>query len=87
MTMEKRLITYKERVLYYNIVKDIEEYLKSFAPTVAGDYIIEEPDIDFVTEIIHAISKYPYRPDKELEATIEQYGYAGQKHTPNQRPL
>lgn len=87
MTMEKRLITYKERVLYYRIVKDIEEYLKTFAPTVAGDFIIEEPDIDFVTDIIHAISKYPYRPDKELEAKIEQYGYAGQKCTPNQRPL
>ena len=85
--MEKRLITYKERVLYYRIVKDIEEYLKTFAPTVAGDFIIEEPDIDFVTDIIHAISKYPYRPDKELEAKIEQYGYAGQKCTPNQRPL
>ena len=84
--MENRLITYKERVLYYNIIKDIEEYLKAFAPTVAGDYIIEEPDIDFVTEIIHAVSKFPYRPDKSLEATIEQYGYAGQKRTPNARP-
>lgn len=84
--MEKRLITYKERVLYYRIIKDIEEYLKTFAPTVAGDYIIEEPDIDFVTDIIHAISKYPYRPDKELEAKIEQYGYAGQKSNPNPRP-
>lgn len=76
--MEKRLITYKERVLYYRIVKDIEEYLKTFTPT-------EEPDIDFVTDIIHAISKYPYRPDKELEATIEQYGYT-HKRTPNARP-
>lgn len=84
--MENRLITYKERVLYYKIIKDIEEYLKTFAPTVAGDYIIEEPDIDFVTDIIHAISKYPYRPDKELEAKIEQYGYAGQKCNPNPRP-
>ena len=82
--MENRLITYKERVLYYNIVKDIEEYLKAFAPTVAGDYIIEEPDIDFVTEIIHTISKFPYRPDKELEVTIEQYGYS-HKRTPNAR--
>lgn len=84
--MEKRLITYKERVLYYKIIKDIEEYLKAFAPTVAGDYIIEEPDIDFVTEIIHAISKYPYRPDKQTEVEIEQFGYAGQKRVPNARP-
>lgn len=87
MTMEKRLITYKERVLYYKIIKDIEEYLKTFAPTIAGDFMIEEPDIDFVTDIIHAVSKYPYRPSKELEPEIEQYGYEGQKRTPNPRPL
>ena len=77
--MEKRLITYKERVLYYRIVKEIEEYLKAFTPT-------EEPDIDFVTDIIHAISKYPYKPDTKLEPEIERFGYAGQKRVPNQRP-